>query len=501
MHDSDSEYDDDNVSMSKWKSRPDCWSDDVRMNALFSQFRKRDLNPLHYDSKLNFWKKAILSFCKDNEIIQLDLSLMENSFKRRNIKPKCLDLVLNVMIKEGSLRTLDDALKPKPSTLQTIFNKVVWSPLAWSTSFVLRQTPLSFLVSSPTKCIESESFSAYASPNASFRSTSSPRSLESSFSGARDDFHYGQVLVNINLLETKSRNLLDLLNKNVVYRNIDCVLSYDELKNVANEILTTNLEHDLELIVKYLEVNKKILVYFDPKISSKKFVKFTLNINQNVTPVTDMESSYANLKESERLIEEESNKLNAQIDTMNNEIRQLMKQNNKNQALKLLKKRKLLENRLEKNESTLTNLQTLMTSFQQVDTNKMAYDVYTQSAAALKEANKAVNIDKLDDTIADLQDMINVNNEVEEVLKSPISKLNVDEQELNDELNELLKAEKEKETQSEKLKELDKNYATSQADAKLEKKLNFDQSLNMKDLLDSLPSVSPKKKSLNITSD
>jgi len=500
MQDSDN---DDDCEESNWKSKPDFWSDDVRMNALFAPFRNRDLNPLHYDNKLKFWKQAVSSYCKENQLIQFDLNLIVTSFKRKNLKPKCLDLVINEMIKDATIKTIDDALKPKPGLIQNIFNKVVWSPLAWSTTYVLSQTPLNFLITSPTKTKKSEQTlsSSFSSPNCSFRSPTSPRSpsFETTFIGESND----RVLVNINLLESKSQELINILNESVVYRNVDCVISFDELKIKAQKLLNkTSLVEDLDLIIKYLEVNKKFLTFVEPRVNNQKYIKFTSNLYQNVTPVTEVESSYANLKESQRIMDDESSKLNEQIESINKEIITLMKQNNKNQALKLLKKRKQIELKLEKKDAAISNIETLMTSFQQADTNKMTYDVFSQSASALKEANKAVNIDKLDDTVADLQDMISANAEIEEVLRTPLSKQTYDDQELNTELNEILSAEKEEAAKTEKLKELDAKYVASKETKKVPKLLDFDQdqSFNMNDLLESLPNITQIKSKLSSTS-
>ena len=84
----------------------------------------------------------------------------------------------------------------------------------------------------------------------------------------------------------------------------------------------------------------------------------------------------------------------------------------------------------------------MLLSIQQADSNKMTYDVYNKSAIALKEATKDVNIDKLDDTIQDLREMIEVNADIEDVLRSPVSnRFTIDESELNQELAELLASE------------------------------------------------------------
>ncbi len=465
-----------------WKSKPECWSDDPRMASLFKTFRSRELNPLHYDNKLKFWKETILSFCKENTILRLDVNLLENCFKRKSIKPKCLDLVLKEMHNEGTIKSLDEALKPKSGLMKNIFNKIVWSPLAWSTTYVLNQTPLSFLVQSVKK---QPDLAVSSSLNQSYRSPiSSPNS-----SFINEENSSLSPFININLLESKSIDLLNLLNENVVYQNIDHVLSYDELKKQAHKI-HVNQEADLDLIINYLEVNKKFICFIESKLNNKRFIKFTSNLNQNVVPVTEIELSYANLKESERLIEDETTKFENEIESINNQIRSFLKLNNKQQALKYLKKRKIIENKVKSKESIIYNIQTLMTNFQQADNNKMTFDIYTQSASALKEANKAVDLDKLDDTVADLQDIMCANSEIEDILKSPIStKYKFDDQELNDELNELLEAEKLETTKNLKLKELDaKLIATTSKEQDL--------SFNMNDLLDSLPKVPQQNKKI-----
>ena len=503
MNESDDDDCFNDVDRLHWKSRPECWGDDTRMNALFAPFRSRDLNPLHYDNKLQFWKNSVASFCKENQIIQLDQIQLENGFKRKNIKPKCLEIVLNEMNRDGSIKSVNEALKPKAGLIQNIFNKVVWSPLAWSTSYVLSQTPLSFLVKSGPFQANTDHYSlssSFTSPNTSFRPPVSPRSpsLDSSFS----EHTSPNTFVNMQLLETKSLELLNLMSENVVYKNIDCVLSYDELiKTVREKILgkSKSLEKDLDLLLKYLEVNKKVLLFNEPKMNNKQFIKFTSSLNQNVSPVTQVELSYSNLKETERIIEEESNKLDMEIESINREINTCLKQQNKIQALKWLKKRKQVEAKLKTKDAAINNIQTLMMSFQQANQNKMTYDVYSESATALKEVNKLVDLNKLDDTVADLQDMMSANTEIEEVLKSPLSsKYSIDEQELNSELNELLENERLKTEKRRKLKEIDENYAaSSKSTKKVPTKLDYDEhdkSFDMSGLLDSLPNLPQKIK-------
>ena len=147
-----SEIDEDNDDDEHtWKNQPAEWTDDVRMKALFAAFRNRDLNPLFYDNKLKFWKETIASYCAEKELLQFDLTQLASCFMRKGIKPKCLELVLNEMIKDKVMLTRDEVLKPKPGLIKNIFNKLIWSPLSWSTSYLLRQTNVYKSSDSPSK--------------------------------------------------------------------------------------------------------------------------------------------------------------------------------------------------------------------------------------------------------------------------------------------------------------------------------------------------------------
>ena len=117
-------------------------------------------------------------------------------------------------------------------------------------------------------------------------------------------------------------------------------------------------------------------------------------------------------------------------------------------------------------------------SIQQADTNQLTFNVYNKSVAALKEANKVVNLDKLDDTIQDLQDIMYANTEIEDALaKSPLpSKYSFDDLELNNELADLL----------------------ANTGVKPMRLNTVDESFDLNDLLSSLPKV-PQDKLANKT--
>ena len=119
-------------------------------------------------------------------------------------------------------------------------------------------------------------------------------------------------------------------------------------------------------------------------------------------------------------------------------------------------------------------------NIQQADTNQITFDVYNKSVNALKVVNKDINVDKIDETMCELQDIMAANNEIEESLaKSPVNQKYsiIDDQELNKELEDLLKDVK-IDFDSENLKKNLKNQFEENDDA-----------FNLDDILKSLPKI------------
>ena len=289
-----------------------------------------------------------------------------------------------------------------------------------------------------------------------------------------------KCFVNVNLMEAKAIQLLDMLQANVVYSNVDGVIEFKQLCTMSETILNkASTQKDVDLLIKYLEVNQKLLVI---EKDNRKYVKFTLNSNQTVSPLTQIELSYMELKETEKKLEVDTNKLSDEIESLNELIKSYLKQNNKTTAMEYLKKRKQIEKTLDTKDKTLANVQSMLMSIQQADTNQLTFNVYNKSAAALKEANKVVNLDKLDDTIQDLQDIMYANTEIEDAMaKSPLpSKYTFDDSELNKELADLL---------------ADNTRVKSMAKMHLD---TVDESFDLSDMLSSLPQV-PQDKLANRT--
>lgn len=157
IDDEDEESDGDRTRVEKknrWRA-PDVWSDDVRMNALFAPFRSRELNPLHYDNKLKFWKEQLVDYCRRNGVLELDVRTAEQWFVRKQVKPRCLELAVAELARERVVVTRDDALRPVPASaahglVQAVFTRLVWTPLSWSASYLFRSATAASSTTAPT---------------------------------------------------------------------------------------------------------------------------------------------------------------------------------------------------------------------------------------------------------------------------------------------------------------------------------------------------------------
>jgi len=75
--------------------RPDIdWNDDDRVNALYSPFRSRDLNPESYDAKMQFWIEAIHKWAECKQVYKFKPSQILADFTANSRKPLCFQDVL-----------------------------------------------------------------------------------------------------------------------------------------------------------------------------------------------------------------------------------------------------------------------------------------------------------------------------------------------------------------------------------------------------------------------
>lgn len=76
---------------------PECWSDDVRMNALFAPFRIKTANPESWDMKMKFWSEMVRQWCRHRTDPVISAADIKFAFQRKGRTPACIDIVIEEM--------------------------------------------------------------------------------------------------------------------------------------------------------------------------------------------------------------------------------------------------------------------------------------------------------------------------------------------------------------------------------------------------------------------
>lgn len=127
----------------------------------------------------------------------------------------------------------------------------------------------------------------------SLASPSSPLSPSSSFSASSSSSSLKTYVV-AEILESKADRLLTQLQSRVVHTNVDSLLEYDELRELASN------ETSLNLVLRYLEAQRKILVD-ENSIPGKRLIKFTLNSTRQVCGnISELELAFMKVRLPEK---------------------------------------------------------------------------------------------------------------------------------------------------------------------------------------------------------
>lgn len=78
---------------------PPCWSDDVRMNALFAPFRLKSANPESWEMKMKFWSDMVRQWCRHKMDPIVSASDIKCAFQRRGRTAACIDIVIEEMFR------------------------------------------------------------------------------------------------------------------------------------------------------------------------------------------------------------------------------------------------------------------------------------------------------------------------------------------------------------------------------------------------------------------
>ncbi|KAL7752399.1 ESCRT-III subunit protein snf7 [Sorochytrium milnesiophthora] len=157
-------------------------------------------------------------------------------------------------------------------------------------------------------------------------------------------------------------------------------------------------------------------------------------------PKTSPKDAIIRLRDTLETLEKREKYLQTKIDAELKSAK-LNATKNKRVALMALKRKKTYESQIEKITGARMTIETQMMTIENANVNLEAMNAMKAGAEAMKQIHGAMDIDKVDATMDDIRDQMDLANEISDAISQPVGfGVDLDEDELNAEL-ELLEQE------------------------------------------------------------
>ncbi|XP_055689797.1 charged multivesicular body protein 7 [Lutzomyia longipalpis] len=379
---------------------PSCWSDDTRMGVLFAPFRERSVNPENFDGKMKFWKEMISKYCHWRGTAKVTIMDVEESLTRNGKKSYCLDKVFEDMQKERSLRVEQDFMEPPQHT---------W--LGWTTNLLVK-TPVKKGLS--------------AAKNALFPT------------------NYKEVaFVVLEVVENHASMLQNLMEGRI--------LSQKDVVKEAEEKFKLTPE-GISLAIHALHCQQKVAIRRSSVESVENpsqgiLLKFVYKDEKKILEISDLEYSIYELESREKELTAIMDELEKDVKEEDEKARENARKGNRSLAKLYLRKRKILTNKLDKHTNTLVNIQELLSKIHDVSHNQKIMQTYKLGGKAFRDAleKSGVTLEMVQETVDEIRDAIELSDDIERVLGEDLSGDSSDNTLLEEELDLLLKEDKNEE--------------------------------------------------------
>ncbi|XP_049883299.1 charged multivesicular body protein 7 [Pectinophora gossypiella] len=372
---------------------PQCWSDDVRMNALFAPFRIKSANPESWDMKMKFWSDMLRQWCKYKRDPIVSASDAKFAFQRKGRTPACIDIVVEELFRNGELSPI--------SKYQQILHNPAEGWVRWTARLAFK--PAALALTAVTSLLPAtQSLDSDGLPKASIDSTSR-FVLESAVQEQAT-----QMLENYPLGVERVGTIEELM------RNCNWQQSRETFEILVGWLVATGAATKKGDVVKLAEPNKK------------------------VSPVTETDEALVKLVSAESRLCGDAARLSREVASCEAEARAALTLGNRIAAKNHLRRKHRAQQKLEQCEGALENVQQLLHQIRDVDTNAAIVNTYKTTSEAMKRGMKEGGLDEdaVHDTMDDLNDVMESYKEVERALSTTTDDL--DAAELEAELRELM---------------------------------------------------------------
>ncbi|GMM27721.1 ESCRT-III subunit protein [Martiniozyma asiatica (nom. inval.)] len=140
------------------------------------------------------------------------------------------------------------------------------------------------------------------------------------------------------------------------------------------------------------------------------------------------------LREHIATLNKKTSYLEKQIEEQQNSAKKYVAMKKPAMAKAALKKKKRFELDLEKISNQVESLETQLTAIESANLNMETMKAMKQGAKAMKQIHTDYNIDKVDETMDDIREQVEISEEISEAISRPLGGEYVDEDELDEEL-------------------------------------------------------------------
>jgi len=147
--------------------------------------------------------------------------------------------------------------------------------------------------------------------------------------------------------------------------------------------------------------------------------------------------SISKLRETLDMLEKREQFLMKKCDQQVMEAKKFMAAKNKRAALMCLKRKKTYEVQVEKISGARMTIEQQVMTLEGANVSLEAMNAMKMGAASMKSIHNDINIDKVDDTMEEIREQMDIANEINDAISTPLGGEVMDEDELLGELEEL----------------------------------------------------------------
>ncbi|XP_046850097.1 charged multivesicular body protein 7-like isoform X2 [Xenia sp. Carnegie-2017] len=382
---------------------PDEWQDDNRMNFMFSAFpENRNVNPKHWESKLQFWKSAITRSCDYFDKFDFDIDVLKARFNRDGLTPLGICTVLNEMLNSGEIVRKNDFLESVYDT---------WS--AWSLGIAKKSLWWTFGKVWQTNEIDIGSF------------------------------------LLLHQVEKKAERILSYHYQYVKHSTTDNIIPENVLKSRLKAGNLELSEHEFEVVICQLRKEKKLSVHVLE--NGEKIFKFSDKNQGRASTVTENDLNILKLRKAEATTKLQITKLNKETDELQSLIVSANNDRLKSKVKKLLIRKHAMIKILDKKESLLMNIQDILRHIQEAHSDVSVIDALKAGAQVFKTLSQeyGLTIDNVEKIMGDVEDVMDETAEINKTISegsktiAASSGVDVEDLELEEELKNLILHDKE----------------------------------------------------------